>query len=289
MTTGFLYIACGAESFLREAYTSVASLKRHSPDAHATLVCDAIPAALPSPAPGFDAIVTQPIEPIAGRRSLPHAPGLAYKVRHMYAHSRYERTCFLDSDTYLLADIRPLFDVLDYFDMAMSLAPADVTPTRAGGRDLVGCTPYSSGVILFRKSELTERLFERWRYWHERAFEEPDFTGADQATLMRALLDVPCRVCTLQNTWNARTPVYERFSGPVRLIHGRHADFEAIARAINVTTAVRVWIPTLNVCIYDGMTWPQHLAYGFRRIWSSWRRWLRRLPGRGREPGGQRR
>ena len=197
MHSGFLYVISGAEGFFREAYASVTSLRRHNPGAHATLVCDALPASLPQLSSSFDGVVAQPIDPTMARSIGHKVPGLTYKVRNMYARSPYERTCFLDSDTYVLADVQPLFDLLDHFDMAMALAPADITPTRVNGRDLIGCTPYNSGVILFRKSELTERLFDRWRHWQERALDDPEFTGADQETLMRALVEVPCRVCAI--------------------------------------------------------------------------------------------
>jgi hypothetical protein len=195
----------------------------------------------------------------------------------MYSRSPYDRTCFLDSDTYFLADFRPSFDILDYFDLAMALAPAYITPTRSDGTSLPGCAVYNSGLILFKKNELTERLFDRWCYWQEQALDDPQFTGADQETLMRALLDVPCRVGALQNTWNARTPSHERFSGPVRLIHGRHQDFEAIARDINITSDVRVWIPNTGICLYDGMSLSHHVRYCLKATWSFCRRSLRRL------------
>ena len=78
---------------------------------------------------------------------------------------------------------------------------------------------------------------------------------------MRALLEIPCRIGTLQNTWNARTPVHERFSGPVRLLHGRHADFETVARNINITSDVRVWIPKVNLCLYDRMSMSHQVTY----------------------------
>lgn len=279
MSNGFLYVICGAESFFREAHESVTSLRRHSQGADATLVCDALPTSLPQLPSCFDRVVTQPIEPMhhAMVRKL---PGITYKVRNMYARSPYERTCFLDSDTYLLADFQPLFDTLDYFDMAMALAPADTTPTRADGKHLIGCTPYNTGVILFRKSALMSRLFERWGYWQERALQDPGFRGDDQALLMQALLEVPCRVCTLQSTWNARTAFHERFSGPVRLIHGRHKDFETIARALNVTVAPRAWMPDAKICLYVRMSLWRHIEYCIKGTWWIWRRSLLRLSRR---------
>jgi hypothetical protein len=272
MQNGFLYVVSGGDAFYREAGRSVASLRRHNPGAHATLVCDASP---PAAAPVFDRVITLPLAPAGSDGGGPKVASLAYKVRHMYARSPYERTCFLDSDTYVLADLQPLFQVLDYFDMAMALAPADISPARLDGPTLAACTPYNSGVIVFKKSELTGRLFERWAYWHERALADPRFSGADQETLMTALLEVPCRVCALQSTWNARSQVHERFSGPVRLIHGRHRDMDAVARAINVTSDVRVWLPGVGICLYERMGLWHHIRYWVRATWAQCRRLVR--------------
>ena len=283
MSNGFLYVIWGDQRFVREVCGSVTSLRRHSPGAHATVVCDVPPAALPQLSSCLDRVITQPIDPRVARELLPHLAGFTYKVRNMYEHAPYERTCFVDSDTYFLADFQPLFDILDYFDMAMTLPPGDITPTRANGKELQGYTPYNTGMILFKKGERTERFFDRWSFW-QGALDEPDYTGSDQETFMRALLDVPCRICVLQSTWNTRTQVYERLRGPVRLIHGRHADFEAIARNINITSDTRVWVPGVDLCLYDRMSMAHHWKYCVKATWLLWRQWLRELGRPPRKP-----
>jgi hypothetical protein len=179
-----------------------------------------------------------------------------------------------------LADFQPIFGLLDYFDMAMTLAPSDTTPIRVDGKELVGCTPYNCGVIVFRKGEVTERFFERWGYWQEQTLADPEATGNDQATFMRALLDVPCRICVIRDTWNARTTGHELFRGPVRVIHARHADVEAVARDVNVVSDLRVWIPKAEICLYDGMSMAHHFKYCIRMTWLLCRRSLRLLARR---------
>ncbi|HUL01626.1 MAG TPA: hypothetical protein VLV16_00185 [Gemmatimonadales bacterium] len=281
MRQGFLYIISGAERYFREAGQSVTSLRRHSPGAHVTLVSDAVPISLPHVSSWFDSVVTQPDEPIAGRTLSPHVRGVTYRVRNIYRHSPYERTCHVDSDTYFLGDLQPLFALLDFYDMAMTLAPSDNTPVRVDGRELVGYTPYNCGLIVFRKSELTERFFERWHHWQVATLGDPQVNGNDQVTFMRTLLEVPCRVAVLQDNWNARTNGHERFRGPVQLIHGRHADPERVGRALNAAAAeLRVWIPGVNVCLYDRMTLAQHVAYCVKTTRVLVRAVLRRLAQR---------
>ena len=280
MSSGFQYIISGAERYFLEACDSVASLRRHNPGAHTTLVSDAVPASQPRISASFDTIVTEPLEPAAGRNVSRHVQGTTYRVRNIYRHAPYDRTCHVDSDTHFLGDFQPIFELLDYFDMAMTQAPSDSTPVLVNGRELAACPLYNCGMIAFKKGDVTQQFFERWRYWQEASLDDPAAKGNDQVTFVRALLDVPARVCVVQANWNARTTGHERFRGPVRLIHGRHNDVAAVARSINIAADLRVWIPRVDACLYDRMTLAHHLRVSARTTWLLGRAALRRLLGR---------
>ena len=281
MRQGFLYVISGADQYFREARDSVISLRRHSPEAHATLVSDALPRSLPDLGSRFDQVVTQPLEPVSGRYVSPHVQGWTYRVRNVYRHSPYDRTCHLDSDTYFLGDLQPLFALLDYCDMAMTLAPSHTDLVRVDGQEIVGCALYNTGMIVFKKSALTERFFERWYYWQMQSLDDPAVKGSDQVTFMRTLLEVPCRVCALHPNWNARTNGHERFRGPVNLIHGRHADFEGVAGELNIAPSeLRVWIPKVNLCLYEQMSLAHHIRYCVKATWLLGRASLRRTARR---------
>jgi hypothetical protein len=281
MRQGFLYVISGADQYFREASDSVMSMRRHSPGAHATLVSDALPRCLPDLGSRFDQVVTQPLEPVTGRYVSSHVQGWTYRVRNVYRHSPYDRTCHLDSDTYFLGDLQPLFGLLDYCDMAMTLAPSHTTPVRVDGQEVAGCALYNTGMIVFKKSELTERFFERWLYWQKQSLDDPAVKGSDQLTFMRTLLEVPCRVSVLQPNWNTRTTGHERMRGPVSLIHGRHADFDGVARELNIAPAeLRVWIPKVNMCLYEEMSLGHHIRYCLKATWLLGRTSLRRTARR---------
>lgn len=278
MKQGFLYIISGADRYFRDAGESVASLRRHNPGSHATLLSDALPASRPQLGALFDSVVTPPLERTTGRNVTPHVQATTYRVRNIYRRTPYERTCHVDSDTYFLGDFQPLFDLLDHFDMAMTLAPSDTTPLRIAGRELTGCPLYNCGMMMFKKGEMTEQLFERWLYWQEQSLDDPESLGNDQVTFMRALLEVPARVCVVQSNWNARTGGHERFRGPVRLIHGRHANMTRVADEINrAASELRAWIPRVELCVYDRMTLAHHIRYCIKTTRVLGRAALRRI------------
>jgi hypothetical protein len=247
---GYLYVVSGARRYLEEAARSAASLRRVDPQAHITLVVspECLQAGAASAAV-FDRVeVRGEAETDAGH---PLA-GLLFKVRHLFAASPYRRTFFVDTDTYFVDSCRCLFALLQYTDLCLAHAVADLTTATVGGRELVGCTPYNTGVLLFQRNPTVAALCARWsELFQARRDRDPH----DQPALLQALLEVPCRLYVLQNTWNARFPFFERFTGPVRLLHGRHADLPHIARRINQTTANRVWLPALEVCVARPIGW----------------------------------
>ncbi len=81
-------------------------------------------------------------------------------------HTSFERTLYLDCDTLVLAALGDLFDILDRFELAVA---HDVRRTsqliREKGRHSV---PYAfpqmnAGVILYRRSEETQRFLQSWQ------------------------------------------------------------------------------------------------------------------------------
>lgn len=81
------------------------------------------------------------------------------------AHTRFERTLFLDADTRVLAPLGDLFEVLDRFELALA---HDVRRTSAlirAGHEVA--TPYAfpqlnSGVVLYRRSQVMLDFLAEW-------------------------------------------------------------------------------------------------------------------------------
>jgi hypothetical protein len=244
---GYVYAVCGAESFLREAVTSATSLKRVDDEAHVTLITTPSLAGEGRAAPPFDHVVEVGDEIVDGHE-VDWQTGLSFKAATIYEHSPYERTLFLDSDTYVIDNCRGLFGLLDHFELCLPKVPGASNPFMKDGNEVVGYNSYSSGLILFKKGRENEALFADWR----NAFENGDFWG-DQRALTHVLLGNEVAPYVLPNNWHAVFGSFENYSGRVHLLHGRHHDLPYIAERINVTTAGRVWVPPIESCIHRGM------------------------------------
>lgn len=253
---GYLYIASG-KGCVKSALLSAKSLRRCDRGAHITLVTDADPG---------DAVFDEVV--IRGHNASNRGENLFYKVRNIYGGAPYEKTLFVDADTYFYGDPSGLFGLLDHFDVCMTKAPADANLAPLDGERLTGYTPYNTGVILFRKGEAMEKLFSDWENLHQRnvtADPELGYPWPDQVAFMEALLHSEARMYVLSAVWNARFPFPISLNGPVMIAHGRHDDYEELGRRINSNSAPRCWDPERQKCI-------RPLTPRIRKL----RRWMRR-------------
>ena len=224
---GYLYIASG-EKYIAEARISAKSLKKCNPDAHITLITDiAVDSA------GFDEvrIHEKDREDPKGAKN--------FKAQHIL-HTPYDRTIFVDTDTYFIEDCKELFTLLDYHDMLLSHAPADMREVIIDGKPLEGYKCYNAGMIAYKKNEATIKLFEEWY----RICRKLIYRG-DQPPLMHALLTNPVKLYILHQNYNLRTPFMVSLPAfKAKILHGRNIDFEKAARIVNVNADVqRVWNP----------------------------------------------
>lgn len=129
----------------------------------------------------------------------------------VYALVPFERTAFIDCDTVILGDLTDGFRFLDYFDLALRLNP--YPQTRKGKADIeildglaVGdCPHWNSGVVFFRKSDLSAAFFKAWvRNFKELA------NPYDQVSLVRTIFQEKARVLSLDARWNATDPFLQR-------------------------------------------------------------------------------
>jgi hypothetical protein len=236
MDRGVIYVAFGQE-YLSEVLVSAASVKRHMPDLPITLFCDRKTAC-----PDVDQVVR--VEPDVS------FPGCAAKIRYIAA-SPYEQTLFLDSDTYVCADLADLFALLDAFDLAAAHAPTRATYEVEGVPD--SFPEFNTGVILSRQSSEVRNLFSDWADLYLRHLERVD-RGAlrwlqpadrrwhrlnDQGAFREALYRSGLRVATLPPEYNCRFTAPGFVDGPVRILHGRGADLSRIAAEINAIRSRR--------------------------------------------------
>lgn len=252
---GYLYIATG-KKYIDEAIISARSLRTVFPKADITLICDQR-----VDTNVFDEIQ---IHPYSAKNK---KEGYLYKVRNMYEHSPYEKTFFIDSDTYFLDDCQELFDLLDYFDICIAQAPNDDYLLEINGEKILGYYSYNTGVIVFRRSKQNAELFAAWN-------DRYDIEIHDQPLFMKALLKTSPKVYVFPNIYNARTPgILSLMPAAVKIIHGRHNNYKAVAKNINKKLINRAWIPAEE----DVLLNEKQLARMKSRSWRS--RLYHNLPG----------
>lgn len=234
-TRGIIYIVTG-QKFVEEACRSAASVKRCMPDIPITVLSD-----MPVCSPLFEQVV-----PIANPT---HGP--EDKIQYL-AHSPYEETLYLDSDTYMTEDSREVFALLERFDLAAAQAPY-----RAQYRvcEVPDCFPeLNTGVIVFRKTEALRLCLEQWLQiyradrektvdwlfpggaaWYRRAL-------LNQPSFRRAVYESGLRITVLPPEYNCRIPFPGFVHTKVKIIHGRSESFSALADELNKTLRPRVHI-----------------------------------------------
>ena len=243
MEKGYLYIASG-EKYIKEAKRSVQSLRRVDDNAHATIVTDD-----QSTYFGEGRCFDKRIIVSEDNLYIPKK-GFDLKVKSMYQQSPYDKTIFIDSDTYFIKNCSYLFDLLKYHDVCISRANNDDEYIRYKGSEIKGYGQYNTGVIVFRKNERNKKLFSDWvSRWRMRR----TVHSHDQMAFMEALLSNNVKTYILKNNWNARTVHKTRFIGQVKIIHGRHKNIDKVVHNINISDRPRVWIPEAEICMYNGM------------------------------------
>lgn len=247
---GYLYTAAG-QKYIDEAIVSASSLKRINPSAHITIVSDRDVLN-----DAFDNVVIRASsDQISDEASygMSWKYGLTFKVRYMYSESPYEKTLFVDTDTYFYEDCSGIFDLLEYFDISMAHSPSERSKTYINGKCLTGYFPYNTGIILFKKNSKNEFLFKKWIDLYDRKIQESKLISnseSDQTSFMEALLVSDSRIYVLPNVWNARLPYFANFNEPVKIVHGRHDDYEKLKSDLNSPQGHRCWHPQLEKCLY---------------------------------------
>lgn len=228
---GIIYVATGRK-FVDEALISIHSAKKHMPDLPVTLFTD-IQEFVSSPPAGVDTVL--------------HLSEVTKSCRDKIkplADSPYDKTLFLDTDTYLCEPVYDLFEMLDQFDIALAQAPDRYQYDLP---DLPDCfTELNSGVIVFRKNRQVLDLLDRWEDTFFCMLDQDAGSYRDQHSLRDALYRSTVRFFVLPTEYNFRT-ICPNFAGKhcaVKIIHGRHANMEKVAARLNYSQEARVFLTT---------------------------------------------
>jgi hypothetical protein len=231
MTRGVLYKVTG-ERFVREAAQSAESVHAQMPAVETAIATTDVHLDLGV----FDRVIELDVaeqRTVNGRQWLIDStidPDL----------SPFERTLYLDSDTYLCEDVTELFDLLDQFDMAVSRVP-----NQPAVEDLPEpWNLYNCGVILYRDSSRTREFLNRWMEVYHDMIAEQD-QPEDQPAFVKALYESErLRWYTLPRRYNVRFPRVGSLANRAKIIHGRPgAGRERVATELNRSERLRIFRP----------------------------------------------
>ena len=269
MERGFLYIA-NRPKFIEEALISVRSLKRFNQEP----VCLVCPEDLRTEEvrSSFDHIIIDP--------TLSEYTYLA-KIIGMQ-QTPFERTIFLDSDTFITDSIAEVFDILDLVDFATTAEPTIHSFKREGLKYIDIFPEFNSGVIAYAKNSQMEKLLADWfQYCKERNI-QIDMPGLREAVLMN-FKDV--RFSILPNCYNEHgfysmlllhqkvKVIHERIGYKKGVLTPHFADFETMdkfAKKINKVEHKRLYIPKIGLISYrwSPMNFIQYVKkkLGYKRV-----------------------
>ncbi len=258
---GVMYVAFG-ESYVREAKKSIASLRK---------VSSTIPISVVTDKEWYDEYVPD--------KFLIRDPIFSFECKPIYIpESPYDRTLFLDTDTYVARDITPVFNLLDYYDIGVLFGGNQLNDT--GIECHLQC---SSSTILFKNNIAVKDVFRRWTQIYleqkEVISNVKDSRGlGDQRYLAIAIAKSKARPLHLGTHLNFILCAESVATCPPYVYTGRNVDNEwANYRLTNKwDTAVdwkeRIWMPNIKGVFprgrrkYDPILL---LALGVRRLVNS--------------------
>lgn len=254
---GILY-SCSGERYVAEAIRSARSSVRHNDVPH-LIFASPVPAGAP-----FDRRVS--FEPF-----VPSGNAFADRIQHMRC-TPFERNIFLDSDTFVVGEITHLLQLLDRYDLAVAHAP--------GYRGLpdpdvpAAFYEFNCGVVVWRTNERTAAFLDSWHETYLAWLRESPFPGAgsmatrvgtpsnDQPAFRHCAWNSDVRVGVVGPEYNLRITYPVTVVGRVRVLHGRHDDYEGLAARINRKSGPRAYLP-------PGFRLPGRLMRRVRRLGAS--------------------
>jgi hypothetical protein len=221
---GIIYSATG-EFWLGEAITSAKSSRRFNNVPHLIF---------------SDVSSTERIEGVDFEKYSSTGDPFLDKISSIES-SPFEQTIFLDTDTYVTANLDELFDLLRRFDVAAAYAQGYTKHPDIGQSEAF--FDFNTGVITYRKTTPVVEFLANWAATYKRWIESPPFSlrAVDQAPFRRALWESALAFYVLSPEYNYRSQYVGRLVGSAKIIHGRVANYEKLAAHINAATGPRVF------------------------------------------------
>jgi hypothetical protein len=227
---GVVY-SCAGESYVQEALRSARSSMRHNRVPHVL----------------FSTVDVAEQPGLTVARFEPSANPYVDKIANM-RRSPFERTIYLDTDTFVVDEIVHILALLDRYDILAAHAPG----YRGLADPEVPAAFYelNTGVLAWRASERIDALMRDWQETYAAWLREEPFAGAgkpslaaDQPAFRRCAWQHDVSLGVLAPEYNLRLGEPETIVERVRVIHGRprRRSFEELAGAINAKHGPRSW------------------------------------------------
>jgi len=181
VTRGVVIAATGPR-YIEMANNAAAGLKRHSPGLPIHLFTDGV-----SSGDCFDAVIRL------------ENPWRRSKIDAMIA-SPFDQTLYLDADTFVVADVTEIFDLLERFDIVLAHDQERNSSHSAKmwRRPFGAAFPqFNSGVIAYRRSPAITTLLHAWR-----DIVRDNAMARDQPVLRELLWNSDVRIATLPPEYN---------------------------------------------------------------------------------------
>jgi hypothetical protein len=236
MRDGAIYIITQDHRYTKLLLTSVASLKRVMPNLPITVFSQ-----FPIESPMFERVI----------RVEPSTNGFYDKTVYM-RQSPYERTLFIDADTYFVDPVPELFTLLDKFDCATTHEEYLNTDwfNNYPRTDIPASYPeFNTGIMAFGRSPRMSKLLDDWMKLYESFLKDnPGKKSNDQPFFRAAVYHSDIRMATLTREYNCKFRGQGYLNGRVKILHG-HVDLalpepfvQKAIKVLNGTTRPRVYI-----------------------------------------------
>jgi len=175
----------------------------------------------------------------------------------------FEKTIFLDCDTFICTDIDELFDLTDIVDIATTQEPKKHTSTLPDIQYKNIFPEFNSGVIVIRKNPTTLKLLHDWLEVCRSHGLRVDMPGLREA-ILKNLNDIKFSILPEEyNCHGFQTMV--ALYGQVKVIHERLGNnwrtltpyfqsfewMERFSQRVNKITYKRIYIPGLGIIPYN--------------------------------------
>ena len=161
----------------------------------------------------------------------------------------FKKTIFLDTDTYVVDDLSPIFDILNRFDVVAPHAPIEED-------DLVNLpdafSEMNSGVIGYNKNNKIKKMMNLYKKHYSNSLDyylkKDGDIPPDQPSFRYAIYKSNVSFCFLPHEYNCMLDFPCFLSSKVHILHGHYKTefFKKKEKLINSISDMRLYSPTLE-------------------------------------------